>query len=65
MLRRIKNDDIYKKMFKFSTWFWHTKLISNKMHPENAEILELLMKNDSAILMIVYALFRIFEYINL
>ena len=35
------------------------------MHPENAEILELLMKNDSAILMIVYALFRIFEYINL
>jgi len=35
------------------------------MHLENADILELLMKNDSAILMIVYALFRIFEYINL
>ena len=35
------------------------------MHLENAEISELLMKNDSAILMIVYALFRIFEYINL
>ena len=35
------------------------------MHLENPETLELLMKNDSAILMIVYALFRIFEYINL
>ena len=35
------------------------------MHLENAEISELLMKNDSAILMIVYALFGIFEYMNL